>query len=109
MYRKYDEIKGLSIANNCAIIEGLKDGNIQIVGENLYNDFLSVCDGQAVFHAMQTLENLDAVDVSLSGSGPTVFGLFENEVGAKKALDTLKATYNQCYSARFTSCGWQVL
>jgi 4-diphosphocytidyl-2-C-methyl-D-erythritol kinase len=109
MYRKYDEIKGLSIADNCAIMDGLKDGNIQIVSENLYNDFLSVCDGTAVFDALQSLKNHGAVGASLSGSGPTVFGLFADKAEANKGLQTLNETYSQCYAAEFTSCGWQVL
>ncbi len=109
MYRKYDEIKGLSTAENCDIINGLKDGNIQIVGENLYNDFLSVCDGQAVFAALNQLKDCGATGVSLSGSGPTVFGLFEDLSLAEKAMKTLKEIYPQCYLAQFVSCGWQVL
>ena len=34
---------------------------------------------------------------SRSGSGPLVYGIFEGEEEAKKAVDALKATYSQVF------------
>jgi len=43
---------------------------------------------------------LGALNAAMSGSGPTVFGIFREETAAKAALTALKQRYPQTYLAK---------
>ena len=48
------------------------------------------------------LTELGALNAAMSGSGPTVFGIFQERTTAKKVFDILKKTYPQTYLAEPT-------
>lgn len=50
-----------------------------------------------------------AIGCCMSGSGPTVYGLFGDEGSAKRAYDALKQKYFRCFIARTTNLGVQVV
>ena len=52
-----------------------------------------------VFTREQLLE-LGALNAAMSGSGPTVFGIFQEAAAAKMAADALKSRYAQTYLAK---------
>ncbi len=96
MYQKYDEIKGLPAVDNCAIIEGMRSGDIRQVAPYLVNSFTPLYDGQAVETALNHLVQAGALDAGLSGSGPTVFGLFDTLQHAHEAAWHLATRYAVC-------------
>jgi 4-diphosphocytidyl-2-C-methyl-D-erythritol kinase len=53
-----------------------------------------------VFTIKRRLLDLGALNAAMSGSGPTVFGLFQEGETARRAAETLKKTYGQTYLAR---------
>lgn len=50
-----------------------------------------------VAHVKEMLKGYGATGVLMSGSGPTVFGLFKNQERAKKAFKKIKKSYPQTY------------
>lgn len=52
-----------------------------------------------VFEIKQSLLDLGALNAAMSGSGPTVFGIFEDRTCAEYAVQVLKRRYRQTYLA----------
>ena len=50
-----------------------------------------------VFRIREQLLELGALNAAMSGSGPTVFGIFREETAAKAAETALKQCYPQTY------------
>ena len=70
------------------ILEKIKNGNVN----QLYNIFQAPifikCTGAK--KALEKLYSLGAKTVLMSGSGPTVFGMFENKLSAENVIFTMK-------------------
>ena len=52
-----------------------------------------------VFTIKKRLLDLGALNAAMSGSGPTVFGIFAEQETARSAAAVLKETYQQTYLA----------
>lgn len=96
MYRKLDQFSNLP-HNTENFVEVLKDGNLKQIAENLSNDFEKVCD---VSKEKELLLQNGAIGVCLSGSGPSVYGIFENAELAQKAKENIK---DQCIFAEIAT------
>ena len=66
---------------------------------NVFEDVLPEEYGE-VFAIKRRLLELGALNAAMSGSGPTVFGIFRGEAEAGAAADALKRSYEQTYLAR---------
>jgi len=78
------------------IIKAINNENINAVAANLHNDFeLSIIKKYPIIKKIkEELTKNNALNALMTGSGPTVFGIFENEDKAKKAYDNLKDKFN---------------
>lgn len=88
VYREYDAM-GLEVREDSnAFLNALTSQNIE---ETFGNAFEPVADILAPETKMirDTMLSLGAVTSHLSGSGPSVYGVFENEEKAKKSADAL--------------------
>ena len=74
------------------IVDGIKSNDIGIVAQNLYNKFESVIIPQ--IKNVQAIKNImlncGAIGTLMSGSGPSVFGIFDTKNAQKSAFDALK-------------------
>ena len=66
---------------------------------NVFEEFLPE-EYHEVFHIKNRLLELGALNAAMSGSGPTVFGIFREETAAKAAETALKQCYPQTYLAK---------
>lgn len=85
--------------NNEYLIDCLNKGDIKSLAENMANVLESVTSRE--YKEIEEIENImmnnNALGSMMSGSGPTVFGLYTNEVDALKAKEELQKTYDQVY------------
>ncbi|MBQ6819037.1 MAG: 4-(cytidine 5'-diphospho)-2-C-methyl-D-erythritol kinase [Clostridia bacterium] len=109
MYQKYDEIKGLKDENKCVIIPKMVSNDLLFVTSLLHNDFLPLYEHEKVHEAITALLDAGAVGASLSGSGPTVFGLFADADTAQQARACLTNGFNQVFCAPFVQTGLEIL
>lgn len=58
-----------------------------------------------VFAIKEQLVRLKAETAAMTGSGPTVFGLYRSEAAARMAYENLRSRYRQTYLTRFVSDG----
>ena len=83
------------------MMTALAAGDLSGVASRLGNVFEEVLpvEYHEVFRIKEQLMNLGALNAAMSGSGPTVFGIFAEESSAKEAADILKRIYPQTYLA----------
>lgn len=83
------------------MIAALTEGDLKGVAARLGNVFEEVLPEEyhEVFTIKQKLIELGALNAAMSGSGPTVFGIFEECRIAEQAFQILKQTYPQTYLA----------
>ena len=79
----------------------LETGDHPGVAARLGNVFEGVLPEEyhEVFHIKKRLMELSALNAAMSGSGPTVFGVFAEQETARRAAEVLKETYQQTYLA----------
>ncbi len=109
MYRKYDEIKGLSPQENCGIINWIECQNIEKVAECLENSFQSLYEDASIEQAVSALLKQGALGACLTGSGPTVFGIFKTVALAEKAAGNLSTAYPLCVVTTPATQGCRVI
>ncbi len=91
----YDE-KRLNTSN---VIDGLKTGNLYTVSSNLYNKFEEVLGLSEVKDIKNTMLLYGAMGALMSGSGPTVYGLFTPQ--DRPALEMCRAKLSESYDNIF--------
>lgn len=97
MYKKIDESDVLSsdkdISDN--MVKSLLNADLNLFVKSFKNDFSYVWDYEEI---RRDLTDNGAAAVSLSGSGPTVMGVFKTKADAERALNVLKSEYSCIYS-----------
>lgn len=88
------DITGMTEALDCGDLEG--------VAARLYNSFEEVLPAAygEVFTIKERLRELGALNAVMSGSGPTVFGIFREKETACRAAEKLQKTYEQTFLAQ---------
>lgn len=76
----------------CRVIDGIKSSDTKMVTEGLYNKFENVIIPKIenVQKIKDIMVNNGAIGALMSGSGPSVFGIFNTEKTQKIAFDALK-------------------
>ncbi len=96
MYKQLDT-KDYTLKNNTEnLIEAITQGNYKMFCQNLCNDFENVINETEI---KKDLIIQGANSACLSGSGPTVFGVFKNKEKAITAYNNLKKKYQNVYVA----------
>lgn len=90
--KKEHEQKSLSLK-----LKNLKD--VKEISANLHNDFIHIQKNEVKDIIKELVDN-GALNASITGKGPTVFGIFENKEKAEKAYENLKGKYKFVYLTR---------
>ncbi len=82
------------------VLAALEAGDLAGVARRLYNVFEDVLEPRRkseIDAVKSELIDCGALGASMSGSGPTVFGLFDDEHAARSAFERLKENYQQVF------------
>jgi len=81
------------------MLKALGEGNLSGIARRMYNVFEDVLPRgkPEITEIKSTLLGNGALGAVMTGSGPSVFGLFDNEQNAQSAYEQLKAEYTECY------------
>ncbi len=96
MYRILDS-KPYKVCDTVAVINAIENNNLSAIAENIYNAFTEVW---AQSYVKKAIENENPIAVSLSGSGPTWFAIFESQTAAQKAKIAIESKGIDCYLAK---------
>ncbi len=95
MYRLIDQ-KEPVFPNTKNVIDAIENNNLNKLCDNLYNAFETVWTESSL---KQRLSEFSPLAVSLTGSGPTFFALFDDYEKTKSAYDTLNNENITCFIA----------
>lgn len=87
------------------MLKALETGDLEAVAHRVYNVFEDVLPRKyaQVFEIKRKLLDLGAMTSSMTGSGPTVFGMFSDEARAQSAAQELKKEFHTTYFCK--NCG----
>lgn len=76
------------------LIQDIRNKDLQAAARDMGNvlETVTIPNYPVIAQIKEQMMHSGAVNSMMSGSGPTVFGLFENEKQAKKAYDDMKQT-----------------
>lgn len=77
-----------------SIVSAVESNDLKELAQVIDNSFISV---NKKFQLSEKLKSLGAVGISLSGSGPTWYGIFEDLKTAQNAQKEIKADGYECY------------
>ena len=85
------------------MLDAIRRGDAEGVLRRVKNVFEAVLPQEytGVFEIKERLLRLGAEAAAMTGSGPTVFGLYRGEAAGKAAYEALKAGYEQTFLAQF--------
>ena len=83
------------------IISALGDGDLVGLARRMYNVFEDVLPRgiREIEDIKYVMNDNGALGATMTGSGPAVFGLFDNSEHARTAYEHLKQNYKECYLA----------
>ena len=77
MYKKYDNGVFSPKNNHAAVIQALREGDIHGLAEHIGNVFEDIADDARLLAVRNALLDAGALGVCMSGSGSSVYGIFE--------------------------------
>ncbi|WP_270647038.1 4-(cytidine 5'-diphospho)-2-C-methyl-D-erythritol kinase [Paeniclostridium hominis] len=110
VYQSLDMNKVQKRPENQKLIESLKNDDIKYVSENMVNvlEEVTASKYKEIKQIEATMMKNKALGSMMSGSGPTVFGLFDNKEYAIKAKEELLIDYNQVYLVNSSNKGVEI-
>jgi 4-diphosphocytidyl-2-C-methyl-D-erythritol kinase len=99
IYYAFDEARTKSTHSVELVVSGLRSGNLPAFASAVGNGLTPVTAGfvPEVARLERTLLATGALGASMSGSGTAVFGIFDDEVTARGAQDTVDASFIGVY------------
>ncbi len=99
VYKKFDSYTIFEKPDTDAVIEGLKNEDLEKLVSGMGNVLEAVClDQHKVLGVIkEEMLELGAMKSQMSGSGPTIFGIFTSYNDAYKAKEVLRKKYKSAY------------
>lgn len=96
MYRKFDSLTDIPHPDSQMLVNAICEGDLFEASKNMQNVFELLYNKEFLKTKDELCEN-GALCACLSGSGPSIFGLFEDEDTAKDAKDELSDKYDNIF------------
>ncbi len=100
LFRRIDDVKIRFHPDTTGMLAALENGDLSAIARRLFNVFEDVllAPRRAVIDEIkQTMINSGALGACMSGTGPTVFGIFDSPDAARRAFAELEITYKDTY------------
>ncbi|MDR1627605.1 MAG: 4-(cytidine 5'-diphospho)-2-C-methyl-D-erythritol kinase [Oscillospiraceae bacterium] len=94
------------------ILIGINKNDTKIIAANLFNDLencLSDKEKKEIDYIKEFMVSMKALNACMSGSGPSVYGIFDEESTAKKCLEKIKTEYSESFFCRPVDYGVKIL
>lgn len=104
MYRRFDEMQDVVHPETNALVDAICEGDLEEISKNTDNVFELLYNKEFLKTKDQLIEN-GALSAALSGSGPSIFGIFDDEDTAKRAKDALEEKYETIFLCEPTKAG----
>lgn len=108
-YKKSDERPFSSVAHSQTVINAMQNNNINNFCIGLYNDFDSLLEINEVQHIKSVMKDNSALASVMSGSGPTVYGIYSTQAQAENVANLLKNEYSDVFVAKTCNNGCKII
>ncbi len=108
LFSQVDVKKIRSRPDTAGMLDALSQGNLEDVARRMYNvfeDFLEPRRKSEIFSLRSDLIDCGALGACMTGSGPTVFGLFSDSADAGNAAEVLSRKYRSVFLCENTTQG----
>ncbi|MBR1419805.1 MAG: 4-(cytidine 5'-diphospho)-2-C-methyl-D-erythritol kinase [Selenomonadaceae bacterium] len=89
-YKEFDNHVPLEFFRTKKILESIDSGDWKLIVQNFFNRFEEIVQLDEIFELKSKLIELGAINSLMSGSGSTVFGIFDSRSKAENAFNSLK-------------------
>ena len=99
IYKRIDSAENLASIDTDGMISAIKDVDIKKVGEKLLNvmEIVTIKDCPEIAYSKAKMLEFGALGSVMSGSGPSVFGIFPDNKSAKAAVDYFGMKYENSF------------
>lgn len=108
-YKIYDEnAERIRHPDNMGMLRAVLEKDLEKIcylTNNVFEQVIEVCDRAYIKGVMR---KFNAKAACMSGSGPTVFGIFDNDDDANKACEELKKSIDETYLCRPVKSGCEI-
>ncbi len=108
-YKKSDERPFSSVVHSKAVIKAMQNNDINGFCSQLYNDFDSLLMIDEVQHIKAVMKENGALASVMSGSGPTVYGVYSTKEQAENTAELLKSEYSDVFVAKTCDNGCKII
>ena len=108
-YKKSDERPFSSVVHSKSVIKAMQSNNINEFCSQLYNDFDSLLMIDEVQHIKVVMKENGALASVMSGSGPTVYGVYSTKEQAENTAELLKSEYSDVFVAKTCDNGCKII
>ena len=108
-YLLFDSAEIKSVKNFEKLEESLKNSNLSGISNNLFNRFEELIQSSKVSKLKKEMCDLGAISSLMSGSGPSVYGVFEDETMALKCFNEVKKLYPQTFLCKPINYGTKII
>ncbi|NLA77611.1 MAG: 4-(cytidine 5'-diphospho)-2-C-methyl-D-erythritol kinase [Clostridiales bacterium] len=99
-YGAYDEAERIRHPDNCGMLHAVLEGDLKEIARRCENVFEQVIDVPERVGIKAVMRRHNALSACMSGSGPTVFGIFEDMRDAKACCDELSKLIPEVFLCR---------
>ena len=102
VYKAFDLSKVIYHPRVDEIIKAMNNDDIHFVANNMKNllENVTLRKHRVISNIKEEFRSLDAIGTMMSGSGPTVFALFDDMLKAQKCYDEMKKKYKDVFISR---------
>lgn len=100
LFRRIDELKLRFHPDTAGVLAALEEGDLAGVSRRMFNVFEEALPAQrraVVEEIKSTLLSCGALGACMSGTGPTVFGIFDDGEAARRVADELRQSYAETF------------
>ena len=108
-YKKIDSISTKNFFDVNNLENCLKSGDIEKIKSGLFNRFEKVVDCNETEKIKNILKENGSIASLMSGSGPSVYGIFHDKEKASRCFENIKKIYPETFLCNFISHGAKIL
>ena len=108
-YEKIDSFKILDFFDVNKLENSIKSSDAEEISKNLFNRFEKIIDEEKTEKIKKLLKENGSISSLMSGSGPSVYGIFKDKTKAEIWFENIKKIYPKTFLCNFISHGAKIL
>lgn len=104
-YDAFDTAQNVRHLDTCGMLYAASKGDLYEICKRTKNVFEQLIEVPERVPIKSVMNRYGAISACMSGSGPTVYGIFDDESKAQAAAESLKSVVKNIYITRPVNCG----